>query len=43
VGTWYVLYHTPNDFEDNFECVVATYGPPQGNVSLVTLGAYDIR
>jgi hypothetical protein len=43
LGTWYVLLHTPNDYENNFDCVVATYAPPQENIGLITLEAYDIR
>jgi lipocalin len=43
LGTWYVLLHTPNDYENNFECVAATYALPEENISLVTLEAYDIR
>jgi len=43
MGTWYVLYHTRNIFENDLECVVATYGLIEGNLSLVNLGAYDTR
>jgi lipocalin len=42
LDTWYVLLHTPNDFENNFKCVVATYGPLVENISLITLEAFDI-
>ena len=43
LDTWYVLLHTPNDFENNFKCVVATYGPLVENINLVTLEAFYIR
>jgi len=43
VGTWHVLLHTPNSFENNYECVAATYASPVGNVVLVTVEVYAIR
>jgi len=43
LGTWYVLLHIPNEYEDNFKCIVSTYAPIVENISLVTLEGYDIR
>jgi lipocalin len=43
LGTWYVLLHTPNDFENNLECVLSTYALSEENITLITLQAYDIR
>jgi hypothetical protein len=30
----------PNDFEDDFKCVVITYGPPEGNTTSIFKQAY---
>jgi hypothetical protein len=42
-GTWYFALHLPNDIENSFDCVVITYARPEGNTSLITIEAYNIR
>jgi hypothetical protein len=42
-GTWYILKHSPNALEDTLDCVVVTYGPPEGDISSITIQATDTR
>jgi hypothetical protein len=39
---WYYRMHTPNQLDDNVECVYLKYARPEGN-SQVTNKAYDMR
>jgi hypothetical protein len=43
LGTWYVLLHSPDVFEETIECMAVTYAYPEGNVGLITVKAFDIR
>jgi len=40
---WFVRMHSPNCFENNLDCVVVYYGYPQGNFSVISIQAYQIR
>jgi len=40
---WYLLLHTPNNFENNFECVKTLFSSPVGNRSIITTTVYDKR
>jgi len=40
---WYVHIYKSNDFENNFECLKATFSSPVGNRSLITADVYDKR
>jgi len=40
---WYVLLHSPSDFENDLSCVVVKYGRPEGKKSLITVEGYSAR
>jgi len=40
-GAWNFLLHKSHEFESNFDCVVVTYGSPEGNSSNITASGYD--
>jgi len=40
---WYVLLHTSNDFENNFEYFEVTFSSPVGKKSTMTVDVYDKR
>ena len=41
--TCYVIFNSPNAFDNNIECVDIIYDIPNGNKSLETITAYDFR
>ena len=43
IGTWYPLMHSPNDMDNEIDCIVLKVGRPEGNISLMTRRAYVIR
>jgi hypothetical protein len=43
IGTWYFLYHLPNEQDNNMECPTDTYGVPFGNNSTLITNVYDKR
>jgi hypothetical protein len=40
---WYILYHTSNVIENNFECAEILVLSPEGNRSSANLDVYDRR
>ena len=40
-GTWYLFWHSSTDIENKLDCGVTNFGPPQGNVSVITLQVYN--
>jgi hypothetical protein len=40
---WFSAYHTANPIDNNLNCVVSQYGPPQGGISKITVSAFVIR
>jgi len=43
IGTWYFLYHLPNEQDDNLECPTDKYSVPVGNSSILITNVYDKR
>jgi hypothetical protein len=41
IGTWYYLYHLPNEQDDNMACPTEKYGVPVGNSSMFVTNLYD--